>query len=255
MANWSKLCPALAASLLVPTLARAQTNDPTQPPPATTAQPPAPTAPPPAPVAPPPAAEPAPAPYPSAAPTYVYYEPPPPPRHHDLEWSIRFNPLDLVFGSANLEVERALPGPFSVTLGGNYIFADPMADSSLGLSAKGAGAYGELGYWMDGVALRGWFIKAHAGYNQITLTSDIDQISIPQYLVGGLFGAQSIIGGWFTYSWGIGVAYDLNAKDRYINVIDTTYSPPQQYSYKIPRTGPLHNGFDILTQLSIGGSF
>ena len=181
------------------------------------------------------------------------YEPPPPPKPHELQWSIRLNPLDLVFGRANMEIEYAFWGPFSIEIAPQYIFGDLRQDKQHSISASGAGFYSHLGLWIEGRPLRGYFLKAHAEYNRITFHSDIQDLSFPQSRFGAMFGSQSIYGGWFTISGGIGVVYDTSAQDRNICWARDAASPC--YVYVIPASGVLSNGWDIIGQLALGGSF
>jgi hypothetical protein len=153
------------------------------------------------------------------------------------------------------EVEYAFAGPFSILFGPQYIFADPRQNSSVNVKASGAGFYSELGLWVEGRPLRGYFLKAHFDHSSITFKSDIDELKVPQTRVGALFGSQSIYGGWFTISGGVGVVYDLdnddNRKLRYINP-----ALGGADDYFIGGSGLISgNGFNLITQLALGGSF
>jgi hypothetical protein len=128
-----------------------------------------------------------------------------------------------------------------------YIFADPRQSPTLGVEGKGWGFYAELALWVEGRPLRGYFIKAHAGHNSVTFTSALDSLKVPETLLGGMFGSQSIYGGWFTVSAGIGIAYDTQAEERHLRLSNG--------DYVITKTGPLQNGIDLITQFAIGGSF
>jgi hypothetical protein len=150
------------------------------------------------------------------------------------------------------ELEYAFAGPFSFTVLPEYTFADPYQDKSLGITATGGGIGGELGYWVEGRPLRGYFLKAHVGYRSIRFKSDIDTTDVPATDLGFLFGAQSIYGGWFTFSYGIGVVYDVQSEDRAILAVRPGIG---RVLYVIPASGLLGNGFDLLAQLSLGGSF
>jgi len=137
-----------------------------------------------------------------------------------------------------------------------YVFADPMAKEA-GADVAGGGIGAEIGLWLEGRPLRGWYIKGHAEYNWITLRtkrndgSELDQEKIPKTLVGALFGTQNIIGGFFTYSWGIGIVKDLSAKERDIWYLDNG----KEVLGTIPKSGLLENGIDLITQLQIGVTF
>jgi hypothetical protein len=185
----------------------------------------------------------------------AYSEPPlpPPPKRKELDWSIRFQVLDLLFGRATGEVEYAFAGPFSAVVIPEYIFFNPAQDRTAGVTAKGAGIAAELGYWIEGRPLRGYFLKAHGGYRSIKFSSAVAEVSVPATQVGAMFGSQSIYGGWFTLSGGFGVVYDFQSQDRpIVTGYDSTGRP---VGYIIGASGLFGNGFDLLGQLSIGGSF
>jgi hypothetical protein len=201
------------------------------------------------------------------APVYEPAPPPPPPKRTELQWSIRTNPLDLVFNQRfDVEVEYAFWGPLSIEIAPQYIFGDyrasntymtdrvTLTDYPLNFTASGAGAYAQLGFWVEGRPLRGFFLKGHAEYNRITFRSDVESVALAQSRFGMLFGSQSIYGGWFTLSGGIGVVYDTSAKQtplRYQNPVVAN----QIETYQIPGSGRLGSGWDIIGQLALGGSF
>lgn len=185
-----------------------------------------------------------------------YVEPPLPPKRKDPEWSVRFDLLNLIFGRVTGEVEYVFAPPLSLTVGPEYIFFHPSQDSDHGITANGAGVYGELGFWIEGRPLRGYFLKGHIGYSSITFHGPIEDLKVPETRVGALFGSQSIYGGWFTVSYGIGVAYDLQSQNRSIVVARTTDATgTHDLSETIPASGLFGNGFDLVTKLSLGGSF
>jgi hypothetical protein len=199
------------------------------------------------------------------APVYEPEPPPPPPKRKELQWSFRTNPLDLVLQQRfNVEIEYAFWGPLSVLIAPQYIFGDYRAsnvfmtdslgvDHPLNITASGAGAYAQLGLWVEGRPLRGFFLKGHVEYNRVTFKSDVDTVAIPQSRFGMLFGSQSIYGGWFTLSGGIGVVYDTAGKQTPINYRSPVDNSPQ--TYPIAASGRLSNGWDIIGQLALGGSF
>jgi len=190
-------------------------------------------------------------------PGYGYYAQPPlppPPKRAELQWSIRFNLFDLLFGRATAEIEYAFAGPLSLSLGPQYIFADPRQDRNSGITASGSGIYAELGVWVEGRPLRGYFLKGHVGYASITFHGDNMDVSVPETKVGVMFGSQSIYGGWFTLSGGFGVAYDTQSKESSINGRDTRTQQALP-NLTIPASGLFGNGWDLLSQIGIGGSF
>jgi hypothetical protein len=189
-------------------------------------------------------------------PGYGYYAQPPlppPPKRAELQWSIRFNLFDLLFGRATAEIEYAFAGPLSLALGPQYIFADPRQDRNSGVTATGSGIYGELGVWVEGRPLRGYFLKGHLGYASITFHGDNMDVTVPETKIGVMFGSQSIYGGWFSLSGGFGVSYDTQSKDYSINGRDTRTQQPLLVT--IPASGLFGNGWDLLSQIGIGGSF
>jgi hypothetical protein len=183
-----------------------------------------------------------------------YTEPPlpPPPKRIELQWSLRFQLLNLLFGRVTGEVEYAFAGPFSLVILPEYVFNQPIDNRPDGLTAKGGGIAGEFGFWVEGRPLRGYFLKAHAGYRSITITGPLDEIAVPATEVGALFGSQSIYGGWFTLSGGFGVVYDFQSKERPFLL---GYDSAGRRVGSIRASGLFGNGFDLLGQLSIGGSF
>ncbi len=185
-------------------------------------------------------------------PSYATPLPPPPPPPKELAFALRFNPLDLVFGKANLEAEWAFWGPLSITVAPQYVFADPRQSSDYAVTAKGWGVFSQIGFWIDGRALRGYFIKLHVEHNEVTFKSPIEDLQVPETMLGIMFGQQSIHAGWFTFSTGLGVAYDVNSKER---IIRTRSRSGTIIDYRVDQTGILNNGVDFLTQLAIGASF
>jgi len=192
-----------------------------------------------------------------AQPGYGYYNeppiPPPPPKRSELAWSIRFNLFDLLFGRVTGEIEYAFAGPLSLTIGPQYIFADPRQDRNFGVTASGSGIYGELGVWVEGRPLRGYFLKAHAGHEWLTFHGYGEEVDLPATRLGLMFGSQSIYGGWFTLSGGFGVAIDTQSKESQIQGWDSLNRAPG--TVPISASGLFGNGWDLLSQIGIGGSF
>jgi len=127
------------------------------------------------------------------------------------------------------------------------------------VTANGFGLAGELGVWVEGRPLRGYFLKAHLDHSWLKFHSKnpdgapIQDVDNPATRIGALFGSQSIYGGWFSVSGGFGIVYDLQSEERPINY----YNPVdgQQKTGPIGASGLFGNGIDLLTQLAIGGSF
>jgi hypothetical protein len=173
--------------------------------------------------------------------------------------SIRLQALDLLFGTLGGELEYAFAGPVSIGIAPQYVFADWRQNSSIGVKGKGAGIIGELGFWIEGRPLRGYYLKARLQHTSVTFHSyqpdgvtEIQSVDVPETIVGVMFGSQSIYAGWFTVSGGFGIGYDLKADDkRSIHVSDPYYDP-----YPLPGPGLISgNGFTLLPELSLGGSF
>jgi hypothetical protein len=193
---------------------------------------------------------------------YGYVEPPipPPPKRPELQWTIRLDLLELIFGRLTGEVEYAFAGPFSVDIGPEYIFFDPRQSSPDGVKASGSGVHGDLGIWVEGRPLRGYFLKAHLAHSSVTFRSDIGgELKVPETLVGAMFGSQSIYGGWFSVSGAFGIVYDTQSEERGspesgtpFRYNDRIYGPGY---YVIPASGIVGNGFGLVAQLAIGGSF
>lgn len=179
----------------------------------------------------------------------------PAPKRDELNWSIRMNPLDLIWGRINGIVDYAPFAPLSFGVGPQIVFGDAMAADHKNMSVSGGGVFGEVGLWLEGRPLRGWYLKGHFEYTQVALRTtdpsgaEIDNLKIPKTLVGALFGAQHLIGPYFTYQWGIGIVYDINAAERSIRA-DNAGS-----TLTIKKSGILQNGVDLISQLGLGVSF
>ncbi|MFP6684757.1 MAG: hypothetical protein VB934_08595 [Polyangiaceae bacterium] len=95
---------------------------------------------------------------------------PPPPRDKPKScclFSARFDPFDLIFRRVSFEGEVALgPLPLSVEIAPSYIFDSP----NEGFEEKGFSIGGGLVWYVQGKALRGFFVKAHVAYEQFSAT-------------------------------------------------------------------------------------
>jgi hypothetical protein len=173
--------------------------------------------------------------------------------------SIRLQALDLLFGSIGGELEYAFAGPVSIGLAPQYIFADWRQNSSIGLKGKGSGVTADLGFWIEGRPLRGYFLKARLSYSSVTFKSyqpdgvtELATEDVPETILGVMFGSQSIYAGWFTVSGGFGIGYNLKNEVHRIAVADPYYGP----IYELPGPGLISgNGFVLIPELSLGGSF
>ena len=143
--------------------------------------------------------------------------------------------------------------PFQSSSRRNTSSAILRQNKSIGITASGAGVYGELGFWLQGRPLQGYFLKAHVEHRSVTFRSHVDELTIPATLIGAMFGSQSIYAGWFSVSGGIGIAYDLKSQERSMHY--ETPTALDSFTYVFPAPGLLQNGFDLITQLALGGSF
>jgi hypothetical protein len=97
----------------------------------------------------------------------------PPPKPCCL-WSLRYDPFDLISGQVTLEGEVALGDlPLAIELAPSWIF-DNFAD---GIDESGFDIAARFGWYVQGTALQGFFLKAHAGFQYFEATlyrGDID---------------------------------------------------------------------------------
>lgn len=123
---------------------------------------------PPEPYGPPPFGQPGygppPAPHGYGAPPLRPREPPPKPC---CLWSLRYDPFDLISGQVTLEGEIALGDlPLAIEIVPSWIF-DNFSD---GIDESGFDMALRFGWYVQGTALRGFYLKAHAGYQLFEAT-------------------------------------------------------------------------------------
>jgi hypothetical protein len=177
--------------------------------------------------------------------------PPPPPPPKSLRWSLRYDPFDLVYRRMTFQGEVAVYKFFALELVPSWIFGSP--DS--GVDEKGFSIAGRAVFYLTGEAFRGFWLKAHVGYENFNATltnpSDATDVSAPQKessaVLGVLFGDTWVIprDGGFALSGGIGIAYATASKS-------TLTTPSQQY------TTTLYDGFDkvrLLGSVGLGVAF
>jgi hypothetical protein len=137
--------------------------------------------------------------------------PPPPPRPPAscCRWSVRFDPFDLIFQRLTFEGELALAGPFTLEIAPTYIFGYP--DDNM--TASGFALAANLGFYFD-QPMHGFWIKAHAGYENFTATltnpglqSSTASAHASSAILGALLGSTLVFGrnGGFAFSGGIGL--------------------------------------------------
>ncbi|MCC6551471.1 MAG: hypothetical protein IT372_00430 [Polyangiaceae bacterium] len=143
--------------------------------------------------------------------------PPPPPkpsRPSCCRWSVRFDPFDLLFRRMTFEGEVAIIGPLTLEIQPSWIWGSP----SENLDTTGFALGGNVGVYVSGDALKGFWIKGHAGFEtfEATLTHPddpdaVDQKTVSSAIVGGMLGSTSVFGrnGGFAISGGIGIGVAL----------------------------------------------
>lgn len=200
-----------------------QPTPPPPPPPGPPVVPPGQTAPP-APVDPravppyyyppyPPPYHPGPAPYPyyppapPAPPALAPVKPKPPPLH----FAIRVNPFDLIMRRLSFEGEVTVWGPLTVGVMPSWVWGSPVDH----VDEQGASVLGTVSVYFQGQALRGFFVRAFGGYEQVdaTLSHPANAASkstetLQTGLFGAYFGNSTVFGeaGGFNLSGGIGLA-------------------------------------------------
>jgi hypothetical protein len=161
---------------------------------------------------------------------------PPPPPQRPLEpppkpcclWSLRYDPFDLIHGQVTLEGEIALGDlPLSIELVPSWIF-DNFSDA---VDEQGFDIAARFGWYVQGDALRGFFLKAHAEFQWFEATlfrGDLDgeqyfgkpgamcntdsatgtcTLDVNSFLLGLMIGNSSVFGddGGFALTGGLGV--------------------------------------------------
>jgi hypothetical protein len=143
--------------------------------------------------------------------------PPPPPKPQPpscCRFSVRFNPLDLIFGRMSFEGELAVVGPLTIEVAPSWIWGTP----DQGLEEHGYSLAARVGVYFNGTPMRGLWLKAHAGYESFSATltnpytgttSDVDgvPVRVSSPVFGGMLGSTTVFGrnGGFAFSGGIGL--------------------------------------------------
>jgi hypothetical protein len=183
--------------------------------------------------------------------------PPPPPPAKPLRWSVRYDPFDLIERRITFEGEIAVYKFFALEVVPTYIFGSPYG----GVSGQGFALAGRANFYLSGEAFRGFWLKAHVGYENYsaTLTNPADptDVSAPQRLgsaiLGVLFGDTWVIprNGGFALSGGIGIAFATASKVTLTtNGNGVTGAEPAQTT--------LYDGFDkvrLLGSVGLGVAF
>jgi hypothetical protein len=141
--------------------------------------------------------------------------PPPPARPSCCRFSIRYNPFDLLLGKVTFEGEVALIGPLTIGIEPSWIWGLP---TSAEVDRSGFGIATTLGIYVQGNALKGFFLKPYLGYEtfeavfthpyhaDVTGTGRVNSV-----IVGGMLGSSTVFGrnGGFALSGGIGLGVAL----------------------------------------------
>lgn len=167
--------------------------------------------------------------------------PPPPPREKRepscCRYAIRYDPFDLIFRRATFQAEVGIIGPLSIEVEPSWIWGSPrefVEESGFGIAAN-------IGLYVSGKYLKGFFVKGHVGFETFdaTLThpdipgqTDSEKISAP--IVGLLIGSSNIWGNddvGFNLSGGIGIGVAIADKTSLVVPGDATISGIQTDYY------------------------
>lgn len=145
--------------------------------------------------------------------------PPPPPRPPEASccrWSVRYNPFELLLGRMTFEGELAIVGPLTVGVSPAWIWGSLDDDQ---LDTTGFAFATDIGVYVEGKPLRGFWLKARFGYEsfEAVLTSarfpqaPPGKADVSSVVLGGLLGSTNVFGrdGGFTMSGGIGLGVAL----------------------------------------------
>lgn len=183
--------------------------------------------------------------------------PPPPPRRTGPEWNVRFNPFELLQGRASGAVEYAVTGPLSVGLAPTYVFGRPVTESGDGYDVGGWAIALQPAFWIDGSPFRGLALKLHLEHESVTyriktFDGSEEKKSLGLNKVGAMLATQSIHGGWFSFSGGIGIKKDLS----YDEAEHTVTCPGETAgSNRCIVAAGMGRGFDVIGEIGIGVVF
>jgi len=185
------------------------------------------------------------------------YSPPPPPERVGPLWNVRLNPFELLQGRASGAVEYAVGGPFSIGLAPTYVFGRPVTVSGDGYDVGGFALALQPAFWIDQHAFRGLALKVHLEHESVTYRikaadGSEEKKSLGLNKVGAMLGSQSIHGGWFSFSWGIGIKKDLSYDEAKHKVTCPGSAPGSNNCIVADGQG---NGWDIIGELGLGVVF
>jgi hypothetical protein len=156
-----------------------------------------------------------------------------------------------VYRRLTFQGEVAIYKLFALEVVPSWIFGSPAS----GVDEKGFAIAGRAVFYLSGEAFRGFWLKAHVGYENFSATvsnpNDASDVSAPQQqgsaVLGVLFGDTWVIprDGGFALSGGIGIGYATAPKA-------TLNTPSGLYS------ATLYDGFDkvrLLGSVGLGVAF
>ncbi|AKT42635.1 hypothetical protein [Chondromyces crocatus] len=180
--------------------------------------------------------------------------PPPPPKRTCCNWSIRYNPFDLLLGKMTFEGELAVIGPITLGIEPAWIWGAPFSEI---VDRSGFSIAGTVGVYVSGTPLRGFWLKGYLGYERFEATATHERDSsatasrsIGSGIAGGMLGSTSVFGrnGGFAISGGIGIGVALADSQR-LTVNSDFYGPQSVMFYD--KTSKLQ----LLGSLGIGVAF
>lgn len=167
--------------------------------------------------------------------------PPPPPREKKepecCRYAIRYDPFDLISRRVTFQGEVGIIGPLAIEIEPSYIWGDPAGVFSNGeslIDASGFAIAANVGLYVSGRYLEGFFVKAHFAYETFdaTLThpdipenTGTEKLSAP--ILGLMIGSSNIWGNddvGFNLSGGIGIGAALADKVTLIAPGDATHA-------------------------------
>lgn len=198
--------------------------------------------------------------YGAPPPSYGYsgqppsHAPPPPPKRTGPEWNVRLNPFELLQGRTSGAVEYALTGPLSVGLAPTYVFGRPITASGDGFDVGGWAVALQPAFWIDSNPFRGLALKLHLEHESVTYRIKLEdgskeKKSLGLNKIGAMLASQSIHGGWFTLSGGIGIKKDLSYDEAEHTVTCPGYAAGSNKCIVAAGEG---NGWDIIGELGLG---
>jgi hypothetical protein len=168
---------------------------------------------------------------------------------------LRYDPFDLVYRRVTFQGEVAIYKLFALEVVPTWIFGS----ATSGVDAKGYALAGRAVFYLSGQAFRGFWLKAHVGYESYTATftnpGDVNDVSSPTHLasaiIGVLFGDTWVIprDGGFALSGGLGIGFATAGKVP-LTANHSSFASPAEIT--------LYDGFDkvrLLGSVGLGVAF